>query len=436
MSPIIYEINKSRLDPLSILIITSEALHARDTHTSSFELSLAGGMQSKGIETTLLSVYMLTPANLLKALIIKLAFGFKRNAISRRFSLGQLLHFFFSFSFRGQQHFVLQHQVNGLPVYEAVGISSCVITALPVFSNAWVEAGLKAYQKYSIVKRADIIHGHSRFFLGASLAHAIHRKHRVPYLVTEHSSYYFRGLVPQEMVPAIRQVYEAAAACTAVSDALRKKVKEILSLGKPIEVIGNAVPAVYAQPVDFTLLPAPEIFTVVAVGRLDDNKNHSLLLRAFAKSGISNAKLIIAGEGELSSSLEELAASLGIGQLLTLTGRLPKEATRALMLRSSVLVVSSKVETFSVVVTEAHSCGLPVISTPCGGPAELINDQNGILLNDFSEEEMATALRTVFNHRENYNRRLIRETVLAKYGPDAIASQYLGLYEKVVERKV
>jgi glycosyltransferase involved in cell wall biosynthesis len=417
---------------MKLLIITSENLNSSDTHTSSFELSLASGLSLKGAEVSLLSVYMMTPGNLFKALLIKAAFGFKKNTISERFSLGKLIRFFFSFVFLQKKNFVLQQRVNNLTLYEGIGISRKIITDLPGFTKEWVEAGLAAHKHFSTIQKADLVHGHSRFFLGAALANAIHKEYGLPYVTTEHSSYYFRALVPQEMIPAIRQVYQEAAACTAVSNALRDKVKEVLSLEMPIEVIGNAVPALYALPVDFTVLPAPAIFAVVAVGRLDENKNHTLLLRAFAKSGINHAKLVIAGEGELASPLKELAVSLGVAEAVTFTGRLPKEEIRALMFRSSVLVVSSKVETFSVVVTEAHSCGLPVISTPCGGPAELITSANGILLNDFTEEAMATALRIVFANKDNYNRRQIRENVLSKFGPDAIATQYMGLYEKVI----
>lgn len=420
------------MNQVHILILSSEELHLTDTHTSSFELSLAAGLSLKGAEVSLLSVYMMTPGNLFKALVIKAAFGFKKNAISERFSLGKLVSFFFSFVFLQKKNFVLQQKVNNLTLLEGIGISPKLITDMPGYSAAWVEAGLAAHKQVPPVHKFDLVHGHSRFFLGAALANAIHKKYDVPYVVTEHSSYYFRGLVPQKMVPAIRQVYEEAAACTAVSNALQEKVKETLSLQKPVEIIGNAVSAVYTLPVDFPSLPAPAAFTVVAVGRLDENKNHALLLTAFAKAGIGNARLIIAGEGELSSGLKDLAVSLGVGAAVTFTGRLPKEKVRELLLTSSVLVVSSKVETFSVVVTEAHCCGLPVISTPCGGPAELITSANGILLNGFSEEEMASALRTVFSNKDIYNREQIRQTVLAKYGPDAIASQYLALYEKVI----
>lgn len=134
---------------------------------------------------------------------------------------------------------------------------------------------------------------------------------------------------------------------------------------------------------------------VVTVGRLDDNKNQGLLLRAFAKTRQEHPeyRLLICGDGPSREKFEKLAAELGIGEAVTFTGNVSDVPER--IEKASIFVLPSKKEGMPNALLESMALGLTCISTdcPCGGPADVITyGENGILVPVDDEAAMAQAL--------------------------------------------
>jgi glycosyltransferase involved in cell wall biosynthesis len=112
---------------------------------------------------------------------------------------------------------------------------------------------------------------------------------------------------------------------------------------------------------------------ILSVGNLKSQKNHALLLRAFAALPQSNARLMLVGRGENQASLDALAGELGIADRVIFAGfhsdPAPFYAT------ADLFALSSDYEGFGNVIVEALSFGLPVVSTDCpSGPAEILKD--------------------------------------------------------------
>ena len=111
---------------------------------------------------------------------------------------------------------------------------------------------------------------------------------------------------------------------------------------------------------------------LVTVGTLKAQKNHRLLLQAFAQVAPElDAALVILGEGGLRAMLEQDVQDLGLQARVVMPGF---HADPTPWYQSSDLfVLSSDFEGFANVVAEALACGTPVVSTDCPhGPAEIL----------------------------------------------------------------
>jgi glycosyltransferase involved in cell wall biosynthesis len=111
---------------------------------------------------------------------------------------------------------------------------------------------------------------------------------------------------------------------------------------------------------------------VVACGRLSEDKDFRSLIRAFAKVQPQNARLVIVGEGSARASLQAEIDRLGLKQRVELAGYAPEPWSY--YAQASCLAVSSKLESFGMVVVEALGHGLPIVSTDCKGPREILAD--------------------------------------------------------------
>ena len=122
---------------------------------------------------------------------------------------------------------------------------------------------------------------------------------------------------------------------------------------------------------------------IVTVGRLEEQKNHKMLIEAFSKlpEEFKEYKLIIYGEGSLRNKLEEQINELKLKNRVLLPGQV--DNVKEKIYKASLFVLSSKYEGMPNALMEAMALGIPCISTdcPCGGPRFLIkNGYNGYLV--------------------------------------------------------
>lgn len=141
---------------------------------------------------------------------------------------------------------------------------------------------------------------------------------------------------------------------------------------------------------------APDDLLYVCVARLFAQKNHRMLLDAFAAgpARLPEAKLLLAGDGGLQAELEAQAERLKIRDRVFFLGR--REDVVALLGAADVFALASLWEGNPLSVMEAMAAGIPVVVTAVGGVPELVeHGQSGFIAESGNTEAFASALLNV-----------------------------------------
>ena len=168
---------------------------------------------------------------------------------------------------------------------------------------------------------------------------------------------------------------------------------------------------------------------IISVGRLVNQKGYDRLLKVvyrLHKEG-HNLNLLILGEGSGRKNLEEYIAQYDMQQYVSLPGF--KENPYRDMRSSDLFVCSSRSEGFSLVIAEAMVLGLPVISTYCSGPNELLGEGKYGILTENSEEGLYSGLKGYLTGELTYPD-VDSQALSARFRPENVLNQ---IYELIDE---
>ncbi len=174
---------------------------------------------------------------------------------------------------------------------------------------------------------------------------------------------------------------------------------------------------------------------VITIGRYAYQKGYDLLLRAWTivEKECPGWQLQIFGMGD-TSSYSQLMSDLSIDQSRChLNG--PVDDAMIAYQNSSIFVLSSRFEGFGLVLIEAMSCGLPVVSFNCPyGPDEIISDgENGLLAPAENVEALAEKMKNLM-HQEDQRRRLASnaQKTAENYKMSIIARKWQMLFDELM----
>lgn len=402
---------------MHILIIPSEEFVPGDRPMLGiFQFDQAKILHAAGYKVGVVSVSLeYSLPMLVKALLSRSVFR-KRNNKTDALSFFQLLKLMLrKLLLRGS--FVVHDRSFEFPVYRVEGFY-----LLPPNQNSdwqwWVDAGMRAVKKY--IKdngRPDVVHAHMAVSAGI-LAEKIKKKTQVPFWMIEHSSLFARGLYHPSLLPMANHAYKNADKVFTVSNFLGHGLKEIFS-NFSYELLPNTVdPVIETKSLAETKY---QEFTILTIGSLIPLKRHSLLVEAFHKAfgAEERVRLHIIGEGEERHNLIAQISKLNEQGRIKLMGQLSKEEILAELDCAHVLCHQSDYETFGVAVLEALFRGLPVVSTRCGGPEEVVPEFAGIFVAKDHVGELSSALQKVRSEYDAYCAQTIRRYAIEHYGANA-----------------
>jgi len=231
---------------------------------------------------------------------------------------------------------------------------------------------------------------------------------------------------------SLRGVFRGAGVCVVLGEPWRAWVSDEMGVAPARIVVlrnGVAVPAVSRS------AAGAHAFTFLFLGNLLARKGLPDLLHALAAPRLAGVawRLVIAGGGN-ATPLRRLAHRLGVGARVQFAGWLDRPATDAALANADALVLPSHHEALPLVLLEAASLGVPVITTPLGAIPELFRDgESALFVAPGDRNALAAALYRLLTDPEcrtrlSRNGRALyqREFTMPQFA-EALRGLYVGL---------
>lgn len=224
---------------------------------------------------------------------------------------------------------------------------------------------------------------------------------KIPVIVSERTN---------PLVPRIRKfwrvlrriVYTRANYIVIQTEGLRGWAEKHIDSSKVV-VIPNSLDQSRLQNLDAafnTTYEPSSVKKVISMGRFTHEKGHDLLIESLKPILDSNNDWIleIIGDGPLKPKLNKLVSDLGLTDRVVFHGKV--ENPFKLIMDADIFVLPSRVEGFPNALLEAMALGKPCISFNCpSGPKDLIDEDNGILVENGNVRELTTAIELCINSK-------------------------------------
>lgn len=297
---------------------------------------------------------------------------------------------------RGHEIVIITPHLKGLPREEIV--NGVQIIRVPSFRREAFRAGLLTMGTYllsglwaglRLTKKwhPDMIHVHFAVPAGG-LAWIISRLKSIPYLLTVHLGD-VPGGAPEKtggwfrwIYPFTGPIWRDAKKVIAVSEFTRQLALQHYPV--EIEVIHNGVDLNKLDPGEIQIQSPPRI---IFAGRLMPQKNPLQIVRTLARIQDLPWECVILGDGPLREDVENEIIRHKLQDRITLPGWVTPEEVIKWFAKSDILFMPSLSEGLPVVGVQAIAMGLAMVVSNIGGFVDLVNEDNGYLVDDINDYE-------------------------------------------------
>ncbi len=272
----------------------------------------------------------------------------------------------------------------------------------------------------------DLVHAHYAVPAGDALRRALPD---APLLVSVHGG---DVLGPHAGARTVRDTLAHARLVLANSAGTARRCRERGARSTRVVHLGADIPALPPAPLD------PP--TLVTVGNLIDRKRHADVIEALAilRARHPELRYVIVGDGPERARLQQMTASLGVQEQVTLLGRLAPAEAAAAARRASLFVLPSVAEAFGVAYLEAMAGGVPAIGCRGeDGPEEIAASGDGIeLVAPRDPRSLAATIDALLGDpaRLALLRARARETVERGFTWERCGSETVAAYREVLGR--
>jgi len=191
------------------------------------------------------------------------------------------------------------------------------------------------------------------------------------------------------------------------------EVDRFFALPVPVDETGFTPPAAAARPGVIGFAGRPN----------DPRKNLPLLFDAAGRLLQTGCEIELRLTGTPDAALERAAEQAGVAGKLRWLGWLPDDEMPRFFQSLDIFVIPSFQEGLNIAGVQALACGVPVVSTRCGGPVDYVIDGSTGFLTGFNSVELAERMRRIIEHRDlrrelgaNGRRKVERDYALSAFG--------------------
>jgi colanic acid/amylovoran biosynthesis glycosyltransferase len=239
----------------------------------------------------------------------------------------------------------------------------------------------------------------------------------------------------EAIIEGLKLTFQRATAVHCVSEAIKTEARQYGLAPEKAVVIRPAVDPEFFCP-GMAVKINKDAFKIVTVGSLIWNKGYEYALQAI-RGLLDRGFLVdfhIVGDGPERQRLLYTIQDLDLEKHAYFHGHLSPVRVLHQLQQADAFLLSSLSEGISNALLEAMACGLPVVTTDCGGMREAVNEGvQGFMVPVRDPEAMANALEVLIIHPELLLRmkRAARQHILNHFCLDTQVSEFIALFKKI-----
>lgn len=290
---------------------------------------------------------------------------------------------------------------------------------------------MEAYLKgFRMMQKPDLVHAN---ILQKTMLFAVFlkKKYQIPFVISEHWS----GFLPVNRSQLsfgekflAKTIAKHAAFVLPVSDILKNSLNQ-MDIGSQFAVVGNVINTqiFYPEKKEKSTFRFFHLSNLIPLKNPDSIINAALRLRKDS----DNFELHIGGDGDY-QRLNDIVKKNNAENFIKVFGEISHTEAAQKMRESDCFVLFSDYESFSCVLLESLSSGVPVIATKVGAIPEIIKENQGILINQ-SDDDLYGAMFTILkgNYRLDSAEEL-HQYVEKNFSAKKIAELFDNVYQKAV----
>lgn len=188
-----------------------------------------------------------------------------------------------------------------------------------------------------------------------------------------------------------------------------------------IELVRNVIPPIEARDADPGDIS--QMARMLYAGNIVHVKGWDLLLaglKLYLSRHDRPVHLTIVGGGDEESALRRKIEELRLTANVTALGAEPREVVLDLIAKHHFLVLPSRIDTCPNVVLEALAVGRPVLATRSGGAEDMIDENNGLLVDKESPEALCEGIHAMLIRYATFDSAIIQRRVRETNGLDVL----------------